>query len=95
MWQQTVRGFNLLATVSGASATVQPAANGQYHIHVDVAATRVATGVNELAEFRGTATGPNGVKTLVIVWPGADQSRTFRLVTEGQPNNIFNPVVVL
>lgn len=102
VWQQTISGFSQLAMVNGESVTVQPSASGQYQIHADVVVTRIATGYNELSEFRGTATGPGGASTLVIAWAGADQLRTFRLVTEAQTANtgggyftIYNPVVVL
>ena len=102
VWRQTVSGFTLVATLNGSSVTLQPGASGQYHIHADLAATRTYIGVNELAEFRGTATGPGGATTLALVWGGADQSRTFRLVSEAQTVNtgggyftIYNPVVEL
>lgn len=102
VWRQTVSGFTLLSIVNGESVTLPPTANGQYHVHADVAATRLETGLNELAEFRGTATGPGGVDTLVIVLDGVDQSRTFRLFTEPQTVDtggslitIYNPVVAL
>lgn len=102
VWHQTVSGFTLLSTVDGESVTLPPTTNGQYHVHADVAATRLETGLNELAEFRSTATGPGGAVTLVIVLDGTDQSRTFRLVTESQTGDtggslltIHNPVVEL
>jgi hypothetical protein len=96
VWHQTIAGFTQLATVNGESVTVQPIETGQqYHIHGDVVATRISTGDNELAEFRGTATGPGGAVTLVIVGTNSDQSRTFRLVAESPQIGLVNPVVEL
>ena len=95
LWQQTVSGLVQLPLVHGESVAVRPPANGQYHVRADVTAIRVATGDNELAEFRGNARGPNNVPTLVIVWPGASQLRTFSLLAEGQSGQLYNPVVQL
>lgn len=104
VWQQMLDRFDLLTQVGGMSVTVQPRANGQqYHIHADVFATRLFTGTTELAEFRGTATTPDGVTTLVLVWDGAEQSRHFRLealsqtvdLGDGGLQTVVNPVVVL
>jgi hypothetical protein len=97
VWQQTISGFTVLASnVTGQSAAVQPTASGQYHIHADVLAERLSTGEVELAEFRGTASGPGGAATLVIVWSmGVSQSRTFRLIAEGIGGGLYNPVVEL
>jgi hypothetical protein len=102
VWHQTVSGFTLLSTVNGESVTLPQSANGQYQVHADVAVTRLETGLNELAEFRGNAIGPGGAVTLVIMLDGIDQSRTFRLLTESQTADtgnglitIHNPVVAL
>jgi len=101
VWQQTVSGFGSPVTLNGSSVSMEPGANGQYHIHADVLATRVATAEDELSEFRGTGTiGPGGAVTRVIVWTGADMVVDFSLIAEGQaspygvPPGLYNPVVI-
>lgn len=95
VWRKVGDSFGPAMTASGTSATIAPAAAGQYHINVAVAARRLATGEDELADFRGHAPGPGGAKTHVVVWSGTAMSSTFRLIAEGQPDGLYNAVVLL
>jgi hypothetical protein len=93
VWRQELNGVTLLQSINQASADVHLPANGQYHVHADVWAVRRSTGDNELAEFRGNGASIDGIPTLVLVWNGSSQTKTFRLVAEGQAGGVVNPVV--
>jgi hypothetical protein len=101
IWHRVGSAFTALPQVTGTSAVLTPPANGQYLIHADVWAERVATVTNELSEFRGIVTGPAGATAVVVVWAGADMTKTFKLVAEAQastpggPLDLYNPVVEL
>jgi hypothetical protein len=96
---QEVSGNNVVATPTGESITVTPPKNGQYLIRADVSVDDLVAGENVLAEFRGNTT-ISGQQWLVLVWGGAAQSRTMRLIAETQqvwPGGVpytVNPVVV-
>jgi hypothetical protein len=97
---QEVSGNNVVATPTGESITVTPPKNGQYLIRADVSVDDLVAGENVLAEFRGNTT-ISGQQWLVLVWGGAAQSRTMRLIAEtqqvwpgGVPYTVVNPVVV-
>ena len=94
MRRQDLSGFTLVQSIGQEAVDIRLPQNGQYHVHAAVWAIRLSTGESELAEFRGNGTSIDGVPTLVFVWTGADQTKTVRLVAEGQAGGVVNPVVL-
>lgn len=92
--------FTLVAAPTGASVSLTPPGNGQYHAYAEVTVDDLINGGTQVAEFRGNVV-VHGLSTLLVVWSGADYSHTFRLTAEpvtifagGTAYTLYKPVVV-